>query len=732
MKVIAPILVLLLLPLSAFPQRPPAFDNEAVRLSKIAVATRITEKITLDGYLNEAAWDLAPPITDFHQFRPNNGEPASERTEARILYDDYNLYVGFRCFDSDAASIVINDLKEDFNFMESDTANVIIDGLHDRRSAFNFNVNAGGGRRDMQISNDIQTNPDWDGVWDAKVSRNEEGWIAEFVIPFKTLRFSDSPTQEWGLNLGRRILRLNEEDHWSPNPIRRPGFAVSGAGTLKGLEGIRQGRNLKIKPFATAGLLQVRAADGRMQTIQSLSRFKDYDGGVDLKYSLTPSLTLDATYRTDFAQVEVDQQQVNLTRFNLFFPEKRDFFLENSGIFNFGSAGNQGNLVPFFSRRIGLSAAGTPIPIQGGARVTGSVRRFDVGFLAMKTDDTGLTPSSTFVVGRMKGNFRRNSWIGALWTSRDSTNPGDYNRVYGVDAHLQFRDRLEFDTYLLRSDTPGRSGRNQGRRFQTAWKDDELTLNAEYNEVAPNFNPEVGFVLRRDVAQYKGEFLWKPLLRGSDSIRNLNFGANLEYNEGSGSRQIETRTQELTAGIVFETNASINFSAEQTFDRLASPLRIPAGNPRATIQAGDYNYLTYTTTFTTDQRRKIAGNATIGVGDFYGGRRKSLVSGLILKPNYHLAVNLTYDRNDVRLPSQSFATNLAGVRVSYSFTPRAFLNAFIQYNADTHQISSNIRFNLIHRPLSDLYLVYNDRRDSITGEPLERAFIVKFTNLFNF
>jgi hypothetical protein len=350
----------------------------------------------------------------------------------------------------------------------------------------------------------------------------------------------------------------------------------------------------------------------------------------------------------------------------------------------------------------------------------------------MKTDDIGQTPSSTFVVGRIKRNFWRNSWIGTLWTSRDSMNPGDYNRVYGVDAHLQFRDRLEFDTYLLRSDTPGRSGRNQGRRFQTAWKDDELTLNAEYNEVAPNFNPEVGFVRRRDVAQYKGEFLWKPLLRESDSIRNLNFGANLEYNEGSGSRQIETRTQELTTGIVFETNASINFSAEQTFDRLASPLRIPAGNPRATIPAGDYNYLTYTTTFTTDQRRKIAGNATIGVGDFYGGRRKSLGSGLILKPNYHLGVNLTYDRNDVRLPSQSFATNLAGVRVSYSFTPRAFLNAFIQYNADTHQVSSNIRFNLIHRPLSDLYLVYNDRRDSITGEPLERAFIVKFTNLFNF
>ncbi len=715
---------------SAFSQGPSdAIDYETARLSRIATAVRATEKITVDGKLEEPTWMLAIPATDFTQQRPHPGELATQRTEARFIYDDENLYVGIICFDSDPEHITVNSLQRDYPTQESDGLTVLIDSLHDRRSGFTFVTNPAGARRDQQISNDGQGNLDWDGIWDVKTSRNSQGWIAEYMIPFTTLRFSSSPSQEWGLQITRRVPRINEEAHWSPLPQRYGNFRMSLAGTLIGLENIHQGRNLKVKPFVSAGITQSRGADGRMQTLQGLTRLRDYDGGVDIKYSLTPSVTLDTTYRTDFAQVEADQQQVNLTRFNLFFPEKRDFFLENAGTFTFGPGGN---LVPFFSRRIGLSAAGTPIPIIGGARVSGQVNRYDIGFIAMKTGRLNLTPSNNFLVGRVKRNLLRNSYIGTLVTSRDSTLSGDHNRVYGTDAHFQFLQKLEFDSYVLRSDTPGRSGRNQARRFETGWKEEEYSVTAEYNEIEPNFNPEVGFIRRRDTKQYAGDFSWKPQLRKSESIRSLNFATAFDYYGGSGTGKVETRTSETTLGVLFETNASINFIINQTFDRLTNPLQIPSGNPHVAIPAGDYKFENYTGNFTTNLRRKIGGNGAYSRGDFYSGKHKQVAGGLIVKPNYHLTMNLTYDRNRVDLTNGAFTTELIGAKVIYGFTPRAFVNAFIQYNADTHVVSSNIRFNWTHHPLSDLYIVYNDTRNTITNQTRERAFIIKLTNLFKF
>jgi hypothetical protein len=730
-----------------------AIDYEAIRRERVVAAVRITEKVTLDGHLEEPVWKSAIPATDFLQWSPRHGELSPERTEVRFLYDDDNIYVGFTNFDSDMAHVVIKELKEDFSPQDSDLVGVAFDSLHDRRSGFSFGVNVAGAKRDQQIANDSQFNQDWDGVWDAKVTRNGEGWIAEFMIPFKTLRFSNEPVQEWGVNMNRRIMRRNEESLWSLVPQRYRISRISQAGTLTGLENIHQGRNLKVTPFTTAGVTQVRdTPGGPLRTLKSLARVFctdkhkncGYDGGVDAKYSLTSSLTLDATYRTDFAQVEVDQQQVNLTRFNLFFPEKRDFFLENAGTFGFGGGGggtvnsSSGNLVPFFSRRIGLSAAGTPIPIIGGARVTGQIDRYDVGFLTMKTDDSGSTPSNNYVVGRVKRNLFRNSYIGTLVTSRDSTVARDYNRVYGADAQFEFFNRLEFASYILRSDSPLRptdnkdDRRNVARKFQTGWRDEELTISAEYNTVQKNFDPQVGFIRRRQITQYTGDFAWKPLLRNSDVIRNLNFATNVDYIEGSESGNVETRTQDTTVGIQFENNGSINFSVANTFDRLAELFVIRRGTPEISIAPGDYKYTSYGLSASSGQNRKISANGNISRGQFWDGHRKSFGAGLGWNPNAAFGLDLSYSRNRIELPAGAFITELIGSRFVYGFSPSAFLNAFIQYNADTHQVSSNIRFDLIHRPLSHLYLVYNDRRDTISGELLERAFIVKLTNLFNF
>jgi hypothetical protein len=646
------------------------------------------------------------------------------------VYDDDNLYVGITVFDSDPSDNVVV-LREDFTSQESDGVAMILDSLHDRRSAFQFGTNPAGAKRDSQITNNSQFNNDWDSVWDVKVTVNEESWIAEFVIPFRTLRFSQPPSSEWGLNLSRFTVRKNEQSFWSPIPIRYSMSRVSQAGTLRGLEGIRQGRNIRVKPFATAGITQIRRSDTLTETLE------DYDGGVDAKYSLTPSLTLDATYRTDFAQVEVDQQQVNLTRFNLFFPEKRDFFLENAGIFNFGGGssfqgGGNANLVPFFSRSIGLSG-GTPIPIVGGTRISGRVGQWETGFLAMKTesytDTTRSLPSNNFVVGRIKRSFSTSSWIGGLITNRDSTLPGDYNRVYGPDVHFQFFDRLEFDTFLLRSDTPGRSGRNQARKFATAWRDDELVIGAEYNSVQTNFNPEMGFIRRRDATQYSGDFSWLPRTRNSRSVRNFIFNFNVDYLEGAGTGQVETRTQAVNVGVQFQNGGSLQFTITENFDRLlaAFPIRT-----NVSVAAGDYKYREQLLRFTSSQRSKITGNVNFTFGDFWDGRRKSLAGGLGLRPDHHLNLSLDFNHNRVDLPAGSFRTTLIGTRILYGFSPRLFLSPFIQYNADTHQVSSNIRFNFIHHPLSDLYLVYNDRRDTRNGQLIERALIVKVTNLFSF
>ncbi len=711
---------------------PPPSDPEAIRLSKVINAVRINEAILIDGYLRESAWDLADPATDFIQLFPDTGVPTTADSDVRFLYDEDNLYVGWIAYDSMIAEIGVNDLREDFGYFENDGVTVLLDSLNDRRSAFVFGTNPEGAKRDSQVTNNGQQNPDWDGVWDVQVSKNAEGWISEFVIPFKTLRFSSASMQEWGLQLNRRVVRLNEENTWTPIPTRYSALRISLAGTMRGIENNKQGLNLRVEPFVVAGMTDRRSTpDADLETVRSFSRIEDYDGGLDAKYSITPQLTLDLTYRTEFAQVEVDQQQVNLTRFNLFFPEKRDFFLENAGTFNFGPGGN---LVPFFSRRIGLNDSGTPVPIVGGTRVSGKVGQFDVGFLGMKTErvgrsgEPGYTPSNNYGVARIKRNFLENSWIGALTTHRDSTIEADINRVFGADAHFEFYRRLEFDTYILRSDTPNLSGQNLARRFQSGWRDDEVSFGAEYNEVQSNFNPEVGFVRRRDNRHYAGDFTFRPFLESSDLIRNLTFASKVDYFGGSDSGKVETRIQEVTIGVTFLNRSSASLDVTRTFDRLTQPTDIQ-GVP---ILEGDYTYVSYSASANTNQGRRLSGTANVVWGEFWDGDRKSFGGSMIWRRNQHLSVEFDYSHNRANLSGGKFTTDLMGARFLYAFNPRAFLNAFIQYNAANHEVSSNIRFNLIHRPLSDLYLVYNDRRDTDSGVLMERAIIIKFTNLFSF
>jgi hypothetical protein len=728
------LIVVLLVVCPAYSQRAPAppIDYATAHLDRIATAVRINEEIKLDGLLEEPAWRLAIPAANFVRWRPSPGEPAGEPTEVYFLYDDDNLYVGFICHDSDPSKIRVNDLREDFSFTGNDGVALVIDSLNDDRSGFLFGANPAGAKRDAQVSNDSAYNWDWDGVWDVRVSRNSEGWLAELRIPFKTLRFSGSSTQEWGLNINRHILRFSEESQWSPLPVRYTFSRISLAGTLRGLENIRQGRNLKVTPYITSSFSQTRN--------RGLQWNDHYDGGVDLKYGLTPSLTLDGTVNTDFAQVEADQQQVNLTRFSLFFPEKRGFFLENAGTFTFGNATPGGPLVPFFSRRIGLNPRLAPVPILGGARVSGQVGRYDVGFLTMKSkelnplkdpdvDPLDATPSNNYVVGRIKRNLRTNSWIGALATHRDSSNQGDYNRVYGADARFQFLGRLNLDSYLLKSKTPGLTGQDQARRAGMSWDDDEVNVSAGYLTIQPNFKPELGFVRRENMTQYDGSLGWKPLIRSSRVIRSLQFETELTYIAGAGSGVIETRDHQITGGVQFWNGGYIRATTTKRFERLNRRFAI---RPDIAITGGDYAFREQSISTQSNPSRKISGIGSVEWGSFWNGNRKTFSGDLTLKPSYRWNLALNYAQNRVTLPQGKFTTNLMGAKLIYGFSPFAFFNAFIQYNADTKRVSSNIRFNWTYKPLSDLYIVYNDTRDTSRGEPVDRAIIIKVTNLFNF
>ena len=461
-------------------------EFEAIRLQKILTAVRIDERITLDGRFDEPAWKRAVPGSDFYQRIPLTGAPATDRTEVRVLYDDDNLYVGIICFDPEPGRIVIKELREDFDINGTDMVQLIIDSLHDRRSAFALSVNAAGARRDTQVSETGVSNNDWDGVWDVRTGRTEEGWTLGYSVPFKTLRFSNAPSQEWGLQIARRVPRRNEESEWTPVPFRYTSLRTAYAGTLRGLENISPGRNLKVKPYILGQATEARVG-GQLARIDSLGRLKDYNAGFDTKYSLTPSLTLDTTYRTDFAQVEVDQQQVNLTRFNVFFPEKRDFFLENSGTFGFGPGGN---LVPFFSRRIGLSPAGTPVPIIGGGRVSGQVGGYNVGFLAMKTEEPGddgveqlcRRPAPAESPEELVARRARHEppFDGSPATSTAST-----ERTPISSSSSGWSSIPTFSG----ARRPARPDRNLARRFQTAWRDDEVTYRRGIQRRAGEFQP---------------------------------------------------------------------------------------------------------------------------------------------------------------------------------------------------------------------------------------------------
>ncbi len=705
-------------------------------------AVRLSEPLVLDGQLDEPFYETVPAVSDFIQQEPNEGAPATEKTEAWIFFDDHNLYISARCWDSHPERMIANEMRRDRSTSQNENFAVMLDTYYDRRNGFLFHANPLGGMFDADIRPEL--NRDWNGVWDVKPGRFDEGWTVEIVIPFKSLRYRPGPSQIWGVNMRRIVRWKNEVSYLNPVPASfgmGAVFRASHAGTLVGLEVPGASSNIEIKPYAISDVTTDRTAT------PTIDNDPGGDIGFDLKYGVTESLTADLTYNTDFAQVEADEQQVNLTRFSLFFPEKREFFLEGQGIFDFGGvrssrgragsrAGSRSELAPilFFSRRIGLSQ-GQVAPIDVGGRLTGKVGPFMVGALHIQTaaEPVSGAPKIGFDVLRLKRDILRRSSIGALITRRSVSEFGaGSNETYGVDGTFSFYDNLDINTSLARTATPGLNGDDLSYRAQLDYNADRYGLQVERLVVGEHFNPEVGFVRRAGFHRNFGSVRFSPRPRAIAAIRKLSWDGSVDYIT-NGAGRLETRTVVGGFGIEFENNDRFRAGYTRNYEFLAEPFAIRSG---VTIPVGGYGFDDWQLAYTLGQQRKVAGNLSFSRGSFFSGDRTSvgISRGRVgLTPQLSIEPGVSFDW--VNLPEGSFTSRLVSARTTYSVTPRMFIGALLQYNASRASISTNVRLRWEYVPGSEFFLVYTEERNSLTPRfpALEnRALVVKVNRLFRF
>ncbi|MEW6322739.1 MAG: DUF5916 domain-containing protein [Acidobacteriota bacterium] len=708
---------------------------QASRERPSVAAVRVEEAPRIDGVLDDPVWAQATPVDRFVQQEPDEGEPATDRTEVRVIYDRGRLYIGVRAFASEP--VVATEMRRDADrLFDEDNFQVILDTFHDSRNGYMFLTTPLGAKLEQQIFDEGEgggrgttsnVNRNWDGVWDAAARVTPDGWTAEIAIPVNTVRFAPSDEQTWGINFMRHIRRKNETVFWAPIPKAYGLTRVSLAGELTGLRGLSLGLDLKLKPFAIVGVRHQRTSPGTGGT----SGLRDV--GLDARYGIGAGLNLDVTVNTDFAQVEVDEQQVNLTRFGLFFPEKRDFFLENSNLFTMGTGSSFTNTPVqtdlFFSRRIGLSDAGQPVPIVAGARLTGKVGANNVAMLDIQTEGAFGRPGDNFFVGRYSRDILRRSRVGALFVNKESVDgSAHYNRTMGVDANLAIGRSLQISSFLARTDTPGRSGDDLAFYGRIAYRDPRWNLWLNYLDVQDNFNAEAGFVQRTGVRTTKAYFSPTPRPRRGP-IRLLEPMYVLTYVTDQQNRMVG-RLHHYMLGTFLRDDSFINVIFQQNLDVLDRPFRI---RPGVVIPVGTYRMNEWIFTYNTSPGRRFYQRFTYSPVEFYGGTRHSASVAAGARATSRFSTELQYSRNDVEMPWGAFVVNLTTLRVDYTFSPRMTIRSLTQYNSATGEVSNNVRFNLIHRPGSDLYVVYNELRQ--TGlptdvfAPRDRQLVVKLNYL---
>jgi hypothetical protein len=688
---------------------------------KVARTVRVEGSPQLDGNLSEGLWNAAPALSEFLQRDPQEGEAATEKTEIRIIYNDTAIFFGVICSDSEPERIIANERARDDQLESDDTFEIILDTFRNRQDGFLFRTNPLGTKFDSQIIDEgRRENRNWDERWGVATARTEVGWVLEIEIPFSSLRMQDKEEQVWGIDFRRNIRRKNEEAVWSNNRRDFDFVQVSQAGDLVGLENISSEHKLRIKPYVTGGAKRVFN-----QGVSETDHL--FDGGLeDLKYQLTPSLTLDLTVNPDFAQADVDDQIVNLTRFSVFFPERREFFLENASLFDFGPGGFSRELRLFHSRTIGLSPSREPIDILAGVKLTGQLKGLDLGLINAQTDDFETIPGSNFTVARIRKKLLSRSVVGAMVTNRQSSLQDDYNRTFGVDGNFVFFENLHLESFFAGSRTPGVEENDwTARPLGVSWETDFLSAAAEHTIVGRNFNAEMGFVPRTDMNNSFAEFEINPRPQ-SEWIRRFQLGTSLRYITNQ-DEVLETREQELKLGVDFESGDAVLFSYTKIFEFLLEGFRLRGRIP---VPPGSYNSHNFQLQFRPFRGRRVSGFFQFQQElDFWDGDRRTLTLNPSIKWSQNLSFDIEYRLDDVVLPGGEFTSSVSNIGINYNFTNNWLTTTTLQYDNLSDLFVVNFRLNFIYRPGDDLFVVYNQtRRSDLT----DRAIIVKFTHSFDF
>jgi len=692
----------------------------------VARAAALEAAPALDGnVVDDPAWQGVPAINEFWQIQPAAGRPVSQRTEVFVGFTEQALHIGVIAHDDRPLAIVSTDSRRDSSLEDTDSFRVLIDGLLDRQNGYVFGTNPAGIEYDGQVSREEGGfNLNWDAPWEVRAAISEVGWSAEMEIPFTSLRFGPDPEQTWGFNFERRIRRNNEIAFWAPLSQERNLYRVSEAGSIEGIAVPAQ-RNLQLTPY----VLGRSRRGGDLVAAQS-----DEEVGFDLKYSITPSLTLDATYNTDFAQVEVDELQVNLDRFRLFFPEKRAFFLENSGQF---TVGNSQEVELFFSRRIGIEA-GAPVPIEGGLRLSGKIGpRTNVGLLRMSSEGLdGVAPANDYTVARVNQELANRSAVGALFVERDGDGSllgsaaADRNRTYALDGRWGIGDNGLIQGWVAETDTPGLAGRDDAFSLSGDYNDADWTFALGYTEVGEAFNPEVGFLARRDYRKIDGRVFrrvrpsgWGRLFEirphvvyrgywdfdGFQETGFLHFDAHWEFQSGR------------------EFHSGINFTTEG----LKEPFEIVPG---VTIAPGSYDHEEAQLVYQGDGSAPLNFDLRSTIGGRFGGDRVTLEPTIRYRVGDKFSSEFAYNYNRFDLPvaGGDFTADLWRMRLSYSFSPRVLLQMLMQYSEQSDAVSTNLRFSWLQSANTGLYIVYNEFDERGFGAmPRGREIVVKYSRIFD-
>ncbi len=701
-------------------------------------AIRLETAPVLDGEVrNDPVWQAITPTGGFVQTTPDEGQPASQRTEVRVAYTGDAIYFSFIAYDDDPATIVVGDTRRDADLEEQDSLLFILDTYRDEQNGFVFGTNPAGLQYDGQLSKAGQGtsmmggsmggsgggfNINWDGVWDVKTVMGDFGWSAEFRIPFKTIRYPSGDVQSWGMNFQRNITRRNENAYWSPLGRQFNILRLADAGLLTDLETTSQ-RNLKIVPYVL----------GELSDVGETGSDTDTEWGVDIKYSLTQSLTLDLTYNTDFAQVEADESQVSLDRFNIFFPEKRPFFLENAGLF---AVGKSEKVELFFSRRIGLSSDGDIIPIDAGARVSGALGAVNVGAMYMQTEElAGVAPANRFGVARVNKELPNRSSIGAIFVSRDAT--GQFsehfgnNKTYGADTRWGIGEYGLISGFVASTSTPGLEGDDASWSLSGDYDSEQWNLAAGYVGVGEHFNPEVGFLNRSGGYRNPTARIMRRYRPRKSRIGLLEIRPHVSYNgywsvdgfQETGFLHVDNH---LVWKNGYEFHTAINFTTEG----LLLPFEISEG---IFVPPGTYRNSEVELVGKTNEGAWISFSLTATAGGFYSGDRTAFSTSMQMRLGEHFTTQFSWIQNNVDLPEGDFVTRVGRLRLSYTFTPKIALEALFQYNNVDDFFSTNLRFSWLRKANTGLYVVFNDIKgyDRFTGEQPNRSLIVKYTYMFD-